>query len=154
MSFTIYRGYLYPQPEHRRALERLPYRAAPEFLGKFGLIPYKRISHTPDALHGIISRMQALVPEQRFNRVFIQRYREGEFVRPHRDPINNVGVTIISVFGEFEGAETNIEGETFFLQNGDTLVLDCTIDGKQGPVHEVSPVLSGTRYALILNTIQ
>lgn len=154
MSFAVYRNYLYPQPEHHRALERLPYRAAPEFLGEFGFIPYKRIAQTPNALHGLLSRMQALVPDQRFNRVFIQRYCEGEFVKPHRDPINNVGVTIIAIFGEFEGAESNIEGETFSLVDGDVLVLDCTINGKQGPVHEVSPVLSGTRYALILNTIE
>ena len=153
MSFTIHRGYLYPQPEHHRALERLPYRASPEFLGEFGFLSYKRFSHTPNALHGLLGRLQDLVPEHRFNRVFIQRYREGEFVRPHRDPINNVGVTVIAIFGEFEGAESSVEGETFTLSDGDVLVLDCTINGKQGPVHEVSPVLGGTRYALILNTI-
>lgn len=35
----------------------------------------------------------------------------------------------------------------------DILVLECTIDGKQGPHHRVNKVTSGTRYALILNTI-
>lgn len=154
MSFEVHQGYIYPQPEHHRALERLPYRAAPAFLGEFGFLSYKRIAQTPNALHGLIGRMQKLVPEQRFNRVFIQRYREGEFVKPHRDPINNVGVTLIAIFGQFEGAASNIEGEVISLVDGDVLVLDCTIDGKQGPVHEVSPVLSGTRYALILNTIE
>lgn len=154
MSFTVHQRYLYPQPEHYRALERLPYRAAPAFLGEFGFLSYKRIAQTPNALHGLIGRMQKLVPEQRFNRVFIQRYAEGEFVRRHRDPINNVGQTVIAIFGEFEGAISNISGEEISLIDGDVLVLECTINGKQGPIHEVSPVLSGTRYALILNSIE
>lgn len=63
---------------------------------------------------------------------------------------------MIGTFGHWEGTETSVEfsvpSHSFKMDTGDALVLPCTIDGAQGPAHSVSPVLEGTRWALILGT--
>lgn len=102
----------------------------------------------------LVSEMMDYAPSQIFNTAFVQRYQPGQFVRRHRDPMDNKDFTLIAVFGDFEGAVSEVDGKKFQLLNGDLLKLECTIDGVQGPPHSVSPVLSGTRYALILNTIE
>ena len=100
-----------------------------------------------------------LCPNQEFNTIFIQKYEAGTSVKKHRDPRNNIGYIIIAVFGDYDGAVSRIYHEetsgstSFHLKPGDVLVLPCTIDGKQGPAHEVSEIEDGTRYAIILNTI-
>ncbi len=131
--------------------------AAPNWLGKFRLKQTLR-NKAPKKFENIIRKMEALVPDQRFNSVFFQTYTPGDSVNKHRDPKNNVGKTIIAIFGSFDGGYTTIHDDDgtsfqFKLQDGDVLVLDCTIDGKQGPLHEVSEITSGCRYAIILNTI-
>ena len=85
--------------------------------------------------------------------MFLQRYRAGEYVSEHRDPTNNIGYTVLGIFGEFMGARSAVGGKNFILAAGDVLQLECTINGVQGPPHNVHPVIRGTRYALILNTI-
>lgn len=138
----------------QRAFHHLPYECAPDWLGDFGMVSYSNWKDLPDGLRLPAVRLAAFAQEQDFNRFFVQRYREGEQVYPHRDPMNNVGYTIIGIFGDFEGAVTNVAGETYRMNHGDVLKLPCTIDGVQGPLHSVSPVKRGTRYALILNTIE
>jgi len=131
-------------------------RAVPSWLGTFKFKPYYKSTYVKHPVLGdIAARLATLVPSQVFNTAFLQKYEAGSFVRPHRDPRNNVGFTIIAIAGEFTGAETRLDCSPgrFYLKSGDVLVMPCTVDGAQGPLHEVSPVLSGTRYALILNTI-
>lgn len=130
---------------------------APSWLGKFKLKHHLR-NKVPKALEHIVQKMELLVPDQKFTSVFLQSYSAGDSVKLHRDPKNNVGKTVIAIFGSFSGGQTTIHNDDntvdeFILFRGDVLVLDCTIDGKQGPAHEVSTIISGQRYAIILNTI-
>lgn len=138
-------------------------RDVPGWLGNFQFTVYSESTKTlrKEAYRFkefVVDRLAMLKPEQDFNTVFFQRYETGTFVKPHRDPASNIGHTIIAILGEFEGAVTTLRLDTgdvtFRLAAGDVLVLPCTIDGVRGCVHEVSPVLSGTRYAVILNTIE
>lgn len=131
-------------------------RAVPSWLGTFKFRPYYKNSYVNHlSLGPIAKRLSGLVPAQMFNTAFLQRYDVGSRVHAHRDPRNNVGFTIIAIAGEFTGAETALSCPPgrLLLKSGDVLVMPCTIDGLQGPQHEVSTVLTGTRYALILNTI-
>ncbi len=130
---------------------------APSWLGNFKLKQYLR-NKIPKKLEHIVQKMELLVPDQRFNTVFFQTYTAGDRVNVHRDPKNNVGKTVIAIFGSFDGGYTTIHDDDgtssdFKLYDGDVLVLDCTMYGKQGPRHEVSEITSGCRYAVILNTI-
>lgn len=137
-------------------------RGVPAWLGDFQFEIYgeggKNRRSIPYLMREFIDELASLRPSQQFNTVFFQRYNTGASVKLHRDPRNNVGFTVIAILGKFEGARTTLHLEsgltTFRLVAGDVLVLPCTIDGKQGPPHEVSPVLSGTRFAVILNTIE
>lgn len=144
--------------EERQAIATCPayLRAVPNWLGTFQFRPYYKSTYLKHpVLGGVATRLAALVPDQTFNTAFLQRYETGSCVRPHRDPRNNVGFTVIAVAGEFTGAETKVSCPPgrLHLRSGDVLVMPCTIDGVQGPWHEVSEVTSGTRHALILNTI-
>ena len=143
----------------------LTYRPVPAWLGNFSFRLFgeaygKTHGLLPQDIRELVDRMMGVVPDQKFTTVFVQRYREGELVRPHRDPRDNVGYTLIAVLGDFEGAETKIYGDDddgstkIQLRRGDLFRLPCTIGGVQGPKHEVSAVTRGTRYALILNTIE
>jgi hypothetical protein len=133
-------------------------RSVPSWLGTFQFNTYYKKSYKRlIGIGDIATRLESLVPEQEFNTAFLQKYEKGAVVSRHRDPRNNIGFTIIAIAGEFTGATTSVylpEGKKeFTLQAGDVCILPCTIDGKQGPPHEVSSVLTGTRNALILNTI-
>ncbi|UIS25291.1 hypothetical protein [Erythrobacter phage vB_EliS-L02] len=140
-----------------KAFERLPYRPVPEWLGDFSFVTYDRPRKLPAALFALFEHMRdiddVLFGGQKWNRVFVQRYREGESVSEHRDPKTNVDHTLIAIFGDFDGATSRVDDEVFQLRAGDMLRLPCTINGRQGPLHSVSPVTRGTRYALILNHI-
>jgi hypothetical protein len=150
----IHRSVLQIDHHQLRVFNRLPYRAAPSFLGEFSFCTYSKLTALPQPLVQVATDMKQFAPDQKFNVAFIQRYREGEYVRRHRDPVSNKGFTLIAIFGEFEGALSEVAGEEFQLQHGDLLKLECTIAGLQGPPHSVSTIISGTRYALILNTIE
>ena len=133
-------------------------RPVPKLLGNFTFKMYKgKMDKLPLAYRALADKMNEIHPEQKFNTAFIQKYKSGERVYKHRDPMNNLNHTLIAIFGQFSGAETTIylDGLTKKIQlnSGDVLSLECTIDGIQGPMHEVSPVTQGTRYAFILNTI-
>lgn len=138
-------------------LAKLAYRSAPHFLGNFRAAMYGdvygRKVAIPSRLQPYFDKFAALVPNQKFNVLFVQKYPTGASVKPHKDPKNNTGKTIVFVCGGFTGATTTVENKTFQLVRGDCLIQDCSINGKQGPRHQVSEVLSGTRYAFILNTI-
>lgn len=131
------------------------WRRVPKWLGNFEFCIYtKKDNPLPTSLVQIASKLSNLVPEQKFNTVFFQKYEKGSFVKPHRDPKNNVGYTVIGVFGNFEGAQSHVGKQRLNLKAGDVLVQRCTIDNLIRPVHRVSKVTRGTRYAIILNTIK
>ena len=152
------------------------YRPVPAWLGNFefklfGRAYGKEHGVLPPEIRPIAERLMRLIPAQAWTTVFVQRYLTGQEVLPHRDPKNNTGYTVIAVFGDYDGAETTLEGsdvlpdgslkfgsgaddDRFRLERGDVLILPCTINGVQGPKHAVSPVTRGIRYTLILNTIE
>jgi len=151
-------GCFFPEERYLEAARGLPLRPCPKWLGNFSFRMWG--GNTPDPvpfaveLADLVLQLEAQVPGQQFNTVFLQRYTRGQEVYSHRDPKNNLGHTVIGTFGEWTGAETRTEeGVRFRMAPGDVTVLPCTIDGVQGPRHSVSPVLSGTRWALILNTV-
>lgn len=86
-------------------------KKVPPWLGNFSFGAYgPAYSKSVDKLpRGVIEFCKAIasdcVPDQKFNTIFIQKYEVGEFVRPHRDPKNNIGKTIIAIFGEFTGVK-------------------------------------------------
>ena len=139
--------------------EAMSFRPVPSWLGTFHFKTFGNVyGRHQGQLHPLLRaqalRMSALVPEIDFNAVFLQRYRVGEYVAPHRDPANNLLCTLIGVFGRFEGATTIIGSTQFVLKTGDVCMLPCTIDGVRGPTHQVTPVTAGTRWSLILNCIR
>jgi len=129
-------------------------KKVPSWLGDFRFKAYYNSwRKTPFA--PLVDKLSAFVPGQIFNAVFLQVYGPGASVKEHRDPRNNTGHTIIAIAGEFEGAETYVDGQLAGrLAPGDVGILPCTINGVQGPPHRVTEVLSGFRVALILNTIE
>ncbi len=142
-----------------RSLDTLPFKPCPSWLGDFHSVKWGGGSRLPfpKQLSQLVELLESKV-QQQFNTVFLRRYLPGEFVKRHRDPLNNVGYTVIGVLGEWEGATTSIElpdgcRESITLCSGDIMTLPCTIEGQQGPFHSVSPVESGVRFALILNTV-
>ena len=153
----IYRDFLYcAGPELEAPRQRL--RPCAAFLGNFNYRFYgewggRYHGKLPQALRAQAQRMAALVPDEVFNAAFLQRYRQGEFVRKHRDPKNNHNCTLIGLFGNWEGAVMSVGNAKIQGKRGDVIRLPTTVDGRQGPVHSVSPVLRGTRWALILCSI-
>jgi len=134
------------------------FRPCPAFLGNFQFAMFGDVygryhGALPPGLHHLAKRMAALYPQEEFNAAFVQRYDLGAYVKAHKDPMNNLNRTLIAIFGDFEGAETTVGGEKFTARPGDLVELPCTVNGVRGPRHQVSPVTSGCRYALILNTI-
>lgn len=158
--YQIYRQYFNPRPIEDALAENT--RQVPHWLGNFSFAVYgqngKSLRKLPNAIKELNAKLASeLCPDQFFNTTFIQKYEAGHFVKPHRDPKNNIGNTIIAVLGDFTGAETTLHLDRkirFTLVAGDVLVLQCTVNGIQGCLHEVSPVKFGTRYAIIQNTIE
>jgi hypothetical protein len=133
-------------------------RPCPPWLGNFSFRIYGDVygryhGELPLNLRIQAQRMAQLVPNEVFNACFLQRYRAGELVKPHRDPANNINCTLIGIFGDFQGATTTVAGKEFQVRAGDVVKLPCTVNGVRGPEHQVSAVTSGTRWALILNAI-
>lgn len=154
----VFKNIVTPTQEQMACFEQIKYRPCPEFLGSFGISyyghPYGRGKTIPSVLVPIAEHMASFHPEQSFNATFIQHYPTGSYVKPHRDPKSNVGQTLILVLGDFEGAVSHVATyDPVALRHGDMLSLECTIDGVQGPRHQVSSVTRGTRYALILNAV-
>lgn len=168
---VCYRGALDTQGMEAEAEEQ-PLRTCPSWLGNFdfrmyGLDPEtakaRKLSMLPPLLAERAAAMATLLPDQRFNIAFLQRYETWNQVYSHKDPRNNTGYTLIGLFGTWEGATTlygpglrQVGAPMDGLRGiaGDVIRLPCTINGAQGPWHAVTPVISGVRWALILNTIE
>lgn len=134
-----------------------PSHRCPAFLGNFGYEMYRAPRMVPIYLRDACKKLAALVPEQRFNTIFIQSYAPGTSVNRHRDPRSNIGYTIIAPFGLYEGAESTVElpGEVvkYTARPGQAVIQACTINGVQGPYHSVAEIKSSYRFAIILNTL-
>jgi len=155
-SFTPYHNALTVE-EQRQIVEWLEslrrYVTCPGWLGCFEQIRLAR-HEVPKEHQALVDMLAAMWPAVSYNAVFLQRYRENAFVAPHHDPANNRGYTIIAIAGKFEGGVSTIDGRLTQLLSGDVLIQRCTINKARGPLHSVSPVTRGTRYALILNRIE
>lgn len=164
----VYRGLVSTSPRLQAILGMLPYRPVPAWLGDFEFKLYgtaygRDHGKAPDEIEVEAQKLAALVPGQQWTTTFIQRYHPGSGVKPHRDPRNNLGFTVIGLYGDFTPTWFTVrqpDGSDLTLEQapGDVLVLPCTIEGVQGPLHSmgwsttVNP-LKGPRYAIILNTI-
>lgn len=169
-DLSIHRDLLGPRaqdPELLAELEDLRYTRAPPFLGTFGfwsgpVLP-SDLQGGPDEARQSevlreVARLGALAAATPFNRVFVQRYnREG--VRPHRDPKNNLGCTVIGLYGSGWGTTfwDHDASRSWQQAPGDVFVLPCTDPETkiQGPKHSVTWGFGiGVRYAIILNWIE
>lgn len=154
--FHVHRSFLNID-DVERALWVMPWvqwRPCPNWLGDFKFHIIKPV-HLPAQLSHVYDKLKTLVPEQKFNTVFLQKYDKGQSVKPHRDPKNNLGYTLIAPVGHWEGGETVLGKKTRFrLKPGDVLKLRCQVRGLQRPLHRMTPIISGTRYAIILNTVE
>ena len=95
------------------------------------------------------------------NTAYLQLTTPGTAVKPHRDPLTDLYFTTITYLGGFtdgqfcyfppEAKNTLCRGEVVVnVRAGDTLLVPCTVNGKQGPLHWTKPH-QGNRYTLILN---
>lgn len=138
-------------------LKAIRFRPSPQFLGRFDFAMFPLNAFRPGTrLAAEVQHLAAAVPGQAFNTVFVQKYTYRSGVRPHRDPKNNVGHTVIGLYGHFRGTRLRVGSDWFEQEPGQVWVLPCTIDGVQGPEHEIMwrTEGAGVRYALILNTIE
>ena len=161
-TYKIIRNYFDPKPLEE--VLKVSGKRVPRWLGDFdfeiyGTVYGKKPKNLPYRIKQFINQLHLdLCPDQEFNTYFLQKYPTGHSVSRHRDPKNNIGYTIIAVLGDFTGATTTLHlpesKVSFTLRSGDVLILACTIDGVQGVPHQVSEVTSGTRYAIIMNTVE
>ncbi len=157
---TIHTSFLTPHNDELVGFaSSLEYRPVPPWLGDFDFVIFgfaygRHHGRLPPSVKAIATLMERLAPPQLFTTCFIQRYRVGEKVLSHRDPKNNLHNTVVGVFGCFTGARSIHDGNPYQLLSGDVAVQPCTVDGVQGARHSVEPVLSGERFALILNTLK
>lgn len=150
-----------------REVAAISLKQCPSWLGDFSFKTYgecygRTHGPLPDALRRISRVMIATADAESipWNAAFLQRYNKGEQVKPHRDPENNLDSTLIFTFGSWTGATTAVEDPSDHhgykhhrMVRNEMMQLPCTLYGRRGPRHYVSPVISGTRYALILNWI-
>jgi hypothetical protein len=109
----------------------------------------------------VVLRLASLVPEQKFNAGFLQKYlakpSSKYCVNPHQDPANTRNSTIIAavgkmlvkplteVAGQFQGGISTIEDDQIPFRRGDVIILRAKMSKLQMPWHEVSTVTQGTR---------
>ena len=144
------------------AVESLNYRTCPPWLGNFKFKMIKSLDKLPTILKQEFKDLNSLVPAQRFNTWFIQQYEPGQNVKPHRDPLNNKGLTIVSLYGQLWRTILTVDKIKYFQSPGQIFVFPTTINNTQGPIHSMNwdtPENAGvtqftTRWALICNTIE
>jgi hypothetical protein len=145
---------------------RLSYRRCPAWLGDFEFCifggKYGRkgtLSDYPNLTLAASILERRLPKGFDYNTVFVQRYLPGFRVYAHRDPKSNVGATAILTFGDYQDAPMTVVQEMpypIFQKRGEVLTLPCYNKGVYGPDHGVdgSPMRSGVRYTLIINSVE
>lgn len=72
----------------------------------------------------------------------VSRYSAPQGIPPHRDRPGNCEFTwLFELNDDFEGGEFVLDGQELMLNKGDMLLFNNRL------IHEVRPVISGTRYA-------
>jgi hypothetical protein len=118
-------------------------------LGCFDFVHFA-ISHTPLLMRPYVRKLMAAAPDVPFCHAWIQRYEVGHLVNEHRDPGTYQACVAIGVFGNFIGAVSTIEGVPTQGLPGDVFLLRAKLDRLPMPLHQVSPVVRGTRYIILL----
>lgn len=149
--------------EMEREAETLFYRSCPEWLGTFDFAiyggKYGRRAPLPPTLATMADRIRSKLPQgPAYNTVFVQRYRPGFVVKPHRDPKSNLVATGILAFGAFSDVWTQIHdgpmAGSIQQRCGDLLILPCFDGTRPGPMHSVNgTMMRGIRYTLIVNEV-
>lgn len=141
------------------ALETCSLRPAPTWLGSFDFQMHKSLDKLPTAIANEFEKLNSLVPAQKFNTWFVQRYEPKQNVFAHRDPKNNKDMTIVSLYGETWQTILTVDGTRYNQSPGQIFIFPTTINNQQGPVHSVAWAQETskpftTRWALICNTIE
>lgn len=90
--------------------------------------------------------------EQKYNKIVVYKFEEGNVGKPHFDPRNIKGQVIAVPFGECEGGEIIFDGEEVDFQLGDLIIRNSTFGYSMSPKHSVKEIKSGTRYVLEFQT--
>jgi len=154
-------------PTVSRVLEHyeLQLQAAPAWLGDFSLKVWST-ADAPSPLKLLAGRMVAKardcvwsLPRQAetlggYNTLYLQRYFEGQSVKPHKDPKNNRHSVLLLSLGDFDPPEHLFDGAPHRLPTGTLLHFSAWLDTLGGswlsPAHSVGPLPRGERWALIL----
>lgn len=129
-------------------------KPCPVWLGTFLTKCFYGNSYSKLSIAPLVERLAMLAPNQKFNTLFLQKYPVGSEVYPHRDPYNNIDDTIILVLGEFTDATSKVDGVDYNVTRNSAIIMSCTKNNQRGPLHSVSRIETGIRYAVILNTIK
>lgn len=143
----------------------LQLQSAPAWLGDFSLKAWSR-AEAPAPLKNLADRMAAKardcvwpLPRQAetwggYNTLYLQRYFEGQSVKPHKDPKNNRHSALLLSLGDFSPPEHLFDGVPYRLPTGTLLHFSAWLDTLGGswlsPTHSVGPLPRGERWALIL----
>lgn len=123
------------------------------FLGCFDFVRFG-VADAPPLLRPYVRKLMAAAPDVPFTHAWIQRYDVGHFVAEHCDPGTYRGCVAIGVFGDFVGAVSTIEGVREEGRPGDVFLLRAKLDDRLPmPLHQVSPVVWGTRYIILLTAV-
>jgi len=117
--------------------------------------PTQNPNPPPPLLSAAIKRLTALVPEQQFDLAFIHRYGIGDSVPAHKDPHQQLGLIILSPFGNWKGGvlRDTPTKKVVLDKAGDIALMRCRIPGTDRPLHEVTPISQGVRYSLMISTL-
>lgn len=166
-AISVTHGFTTTTPELVEAINKINFKRSPGFLGGFDFAMFPRRGGMDEnnfeslscarIIRNEIIRLSSLVPGQRFNCAFIQRYYPGQEVKRHKDPHNNVKYTVIGLYGQDWETTLHTDEAEFHQVPGDAWVLPCTFNNERGPAHWVTwdnKECQGIRYAVILNTIE
>jgi len=113
--------------------------------------PYNPILTNSDFV-SFIGTLAELAPKIPFSFGEVHRYSEGQYMDPHSDPSTHRGAVVIAIFGTFSGGNLIVEGNTMNIGSGDVILLRGFDSGyhQPMPLHQVTKVISGTRYSVVL----
>ena len=141
-------------------------QAAPSWLGDFSL----KVWSTEDAPSPLKLLAAHMVTKARdcgwsvprpgevlggYNTVYLQRYFEGQAVKPHKDPTNNLHSVLLLSLGDFDPPEHRFDGAPHLLPSGTLVYFPAWLDTpgepqRSSPTHSVGPLPRGERWSFIL----
>jgi hypothetical protein len=156
-------------------VSKIPWRSAPKFLGDYQYHQsgeaYGRHIVIPENLQAPVQHildtyrefLEPVIGTQHFNTQFYAKFEVEQEVNSHRDPLNNIGYTLIYVRTKGSAPYTYI-GQykrqniiSLKVEHDCLLALPCSVEANespkhQGPWHHVDPA-PDPRFTIILNTI-